>query len=185
MRKLAAILLLLVLFFNLGGYRFIFTVLQSKADSRLEASIDDKEYDDTDLVEMRIALNMPYQERFTGFERHYGEININGKAYTYVERKVEGGVLVLRCIANHSRIELKKIADGWIKSNSGQQQGNSPEKISFAKLFNGEYDDKSQFCSLSLNDLPGKMLLADYSSALQRGTIRTPFQPPKTSVFFS
>lgn len=183
MRKIAAILFILILAFNFCGYRLVISFLQNKADAKLETRIDNSDYDESQLIEMRVSMNMPYQERYTEFERHYGEITIDGKAYTYVKSKIEGDVLVLKCIANESKQQLKKTADNLAQSNSGQEQENNGKKQSFSvlKIFNGDYDDKNQFCSLSLNDISGNKLSPDYSAALNDVLIKTPHQPPKVS----
>ena len=126
---------------------------------------------------------MPYQERYTEFERHYGEINIDGKAYTYVKRKIEGNVLVLKCIANESKQELTKTADNLAKSNSGQEQENNGTKQSSSvlKIFSGDYDDKNQLCFLSVNDISRSLLTTDYAATLNDVLIKTPHQPPKAT----
>lgn len=183
MRKPVAILLTLVLLFNLCGYRFLIAALQTKADTRLETAIDNKEYSDAELIELRVTMNMPYQSRYTDFERHYGEITIDGKFYTYVERKIEGDVLILKCIANQSKQQLKSAVNDLVQSNSAQDQDNSAKKQanSFAKVFSGDFEDKNQFCSLSLNDIHHFSLTAVYSSALNDVIINTPHQPPRVA----
>jgi hypothetical protein len=180
LRKFAAILLIVVLVFNLGGYRFLISSLQTKADNRLEAVIDNQQYDDADLVELRVTLQMPYQDRYTDFERHYGEITIDGKAYTYVKRKIEGDVLVLKCIPNNSKQELNKTADDLVKSNSGQDRDNNGKKQTSAlKVFSGDYDDKTQFCLLAESNSYSNTLAASYAASLNDVLISIPHQPPK------
>ena len=119
--------------------------MQQKADNKLEAQLDNSDYDESQLIEIRVAMNMPYQQRYTEFERHYGEIEIDGKAYTYVKRKIEGDVLILKCIANQSKQESKIIKNDLAKANSNADMDhsgkNSPQK-SFAKNSLGEYDDQ-------------------------------------------
>ncbi len=180
-KKAAAILLTIVLLFQLGGYRFVISTLQAKADSKLELAIDNKEYNEADLMEIRVTLNMPYQARYTDFERHYGEITIDGIFYTYVERKIEGDVLVLKCIANESKQQLKQTANDLVQSNSAQDQNNNAKKntTSFAKIFSGDFEDKNQFCSLSVHHTRLYSLTAEYSSDLNEGVLRTPHQPPR------
>ena len=126
MRKTAAILLTLILLFNLCGYRILINFLQQKADTKLETRIDNSEYDESQLIEIRVLMNMPYQQRYTAFERHYGEIEIDGKSYTYVKRKIEGDVLILKCIVNQSKEEL-----GFIMPKG------SPHKMLFDEFFSG------------------------------------------------
>jgi len=180
LRKFAAILLIVVLVFNLGGYRFLISSLQTKADNRLEAVIDNQQYNDADLIEIRVALQMPYQDRYTDFERHYGEVTIDGKAYTYVKRKIEGDVLVLKCIPNHSKQQLNKTADDLVNSNSGQDRDNNGKKQASAlKVFSGDYDDKTQFCLLAENDSDTNIMAAAYAASLNDVLISTPHQPPK------
>ena len=183
MKKLTAILFILILAFNFCGYRMIISILQNKADASLEASIDNKNYDESQLVEMRVELNMPYQDRHTEFERHYGEITIDGKAYAYVERKIDGNVLVLKCIANQQRQDLKEKSDAITKANSGQDQqdNNKKQSGSFLKIFSGDYDDKNQSYALSaLLNLPGSYPISN-SPALNDVLISTPHQPPKAA----
>lgn len=160
--------------------------MQNKADATLEAVIDNESYEESQLIEMRVALNMPYQERHTDFERHYGEITIDGKAYTYVKRKIEGNVLVLKCIANKQKQQLKEKEDAITKANNGQdQQDNKKQSNSFLKIFGSDYDHKNQSYSLSALEIS----INKYSSACSGSTkdvlIKTPHQPPKTTLAFS
>ena len=181
MKKITAILFILILSFNFCGYRMLISLLQNKADAKLEAYIDNNNYDDSQLVEMRVEMNMPYQERHTEFERHYGEITIDGKAYTYVKRKIDGNVLVLKCIANQKRQDLKEKSDDITKANSGQDQQNNKQSGSFLKILNGDYDHKNQSYALSaLLDLPGTYPILNLP-ALNDVLINTPHQPPKTA----
>lgn len=182
MRKIAAILLMLILLFNLCGYRMMINLLQQKEDARLETRLDKNDYNETDLIEMRVALNMPYQERYTEFERHYGEIEINGKSYTYVKRKIEGDVLVLKCIPNKSKQEFTKIKNDWVKANTGEDMDHpgkqSPQK-SFAKSFFSEYDDQNLFQSLTGPTPFFNPAFSHTSCLLQKGIANTPYQPPR------
>jgi len=159
----------------------IISLLQNKADANLEAFIDNKDYDESQLVEMRVELNMPYQDRHTEFERHYGEVTIDGKAYSYVERKIDGNVLVLKCIANRQKQDLKEKSDAITKANSGQDQqdNNKKQSTSFLKILSGDYDDKNQsYVLAALSDLPGSYPTTN-SPALNDVLINTPHQPPK------
>ena len=163
------------------GYRLVISLLQTKADTKLEVVIDNEEYDEADLIEMRVSLNMPYQNRYTDFERHYGEINIDGKVYSYVKSKVEGDVLVLKCIANKSRQQLKTTFDNLVKSNTGQDQetNNGKKQTSSFKSFSTDYDDKNQFYNIAISDIANRIQLSGYLASLSDVLILTPHQPPK------
>lgn len=181
MRKIAAIVLLCLLAFNWYGYRLLIAVMQQKADQRLEAKIDQSDYDESQLIEIRVAMNMPYQQRYTEFERHYGEIEIDGKTYTYVKRKVDGDEVILKCIPNHSRQELRSIGNDLTKANSGNESEQPGKQTpgSFAKNFWSEYDGDlhpfSLFMPVPLNTIPS----SEISCTLPETLRLTPHQPPK------
>jgi hypothetical protein len=108
MRKSASIILLLILLFNMIGYRAWFYYAEKKADAVMEARIDKDQYDDNDLVTLQIPLYNPYQLEQKTFERANGEVNINGKTFKYVKRKIYDGNLILLCIADNHKTVLKK-----------------------------------------------------------------------------
>ena len=107
MRKSASIILLLILLFNMIGYRAWFYYAEKKADSAMEARIDKDQYDENDLVTLQIPLYSPYQLEQKTFERTNGEVNINGKTFKYVKRMVSDGNLILLCLADNHKTVLK------------------------------------------------------------------------------
>lgn len=178
MKKTAAILLLLVFLFNLCGYRILLAALQSKADKALELLIDNHEYNDDELLELRVALNMPYQQRFTEFERHYGQVTVEGKTYNYVKRKIEGDVLVLKCIPNDSQDNLKNIAADITRSNSDHNDaGNTPLKSS-CKVFSYECDHLLSITDVAITAEPS-MPGTRYTDRIEPVFLGIPSQPPR------
>ena len=156
--------------------------LQGKADNKLETLLDNNNYDESQLIEIRVALNMPYQERFTEYERQYGELEIDGKSCTYVKRKIEGDIVIFKCIANTEKQQLKSIGNDWTGANSGSamdHSGNAQQKNSFAKNFWSDYDDQvllqSQHAPVSLNGIS----FADHFSVLPAVSLPAAEQPPE------
>ena len=66
MRKIAAILLHLSSRIQLVRLPFCYRLFPKKADSQLEAKIDVNDYDESQLIEIRVALDMPYQNSSSG-----------------------------------------------------------------------------------------------------------------------
>ena len=128
LKRIAAILLILILFFNWYGYQIVTAILEKKADHHLEAKLDNNDYDESQLIEIRVALDMPYQVSQSEFERHYGEIEIGGKSYTYVKRKIENGYLVLKCISNNSKDRIKTAGNEFYKLANGLDQNQQDKK---------------------------------------------------------
>lgn len=118
MRKLIAIFFTLVLLFCTGGYHLVIGLLQQQADRNLESLLDEDVYNEAALIEVRMPLNMPYQQRYTGYERHYGNVEIDGITYTYVKKKIEGDVVVFQCIPNIPRQQLKNMRFDLTRANA-------------------------------------------------------------------
>jgi hypothetical protein len=125
MKRAAAILLLIIFLFNWVGYRLLSDYLQHRADRQLEAQLDQHQYNEASLIEIRIPLNMPYQNVSSDFERYDGEIAYNGIHYKYVKRKVANGELVLLCLPNENRMRLQSAREEFFKLVNDLQQSDS------------------------------------------------------------
>lgn len=185
MKKLAAILLIIILFFNWYGYRIVINILAKGADKQLEVQLDNNNYNEADLIEVRVALNMPYQNEQSDFERHYGEMEVDGKYYTYVKRKVENGFLVLKCIPNSSKQKIKAVSNDFFKMTNGLDQDQSGKKqnnsTNLAKNFWSEYDGQEADFTIGIfTDLTKNQFIQN-SSFLCNVCLASPGQPPEHS----
>lgn len=126
LRRLASILLLGLLLFNWVGYRLVTSYLQEQADRQLQASLEKNNYQEEDLVEIRVPLNLPYQTDWKEFQPYDGEVRVDGVDYRYVKRKVEKGQLVLLCLPNHTKTHLATARDQFFMLvNDLQQRGHA------------------------------------------------------------
>lgn len=105
--------------------------MQLKTNENLEALLDNNSYDDSQLMELKIPVHLPYQNRWTTFERYNGEIEIEGVMYKYVKRKLANDTLYLMCIPNIKKMRLEtakndffKIANDLMQNNSSKESGN-------------------------------------------------------------
>ncbi len=60
-------------------------------------------------------MSVPYQIEQKDFERFDGEVNLNGKIYKYVKRKVCDGNLVLLCLPDHNKMNLETAKNDLFK----------------------------------------------------------------------
>jgi hypothetical protein len=175
-----------LLLFNWLGYRLVLNYFQQQSDLQLETRIDAHNYDESLLVEIRIPLNMPYQARWTEFERHYGEIELDGKHYSYVKRKVEAGVLVLKCIANPEKDLIKNAGQELLEASNGvdQDKGATPSPLAkLAKCSLTDFDNyKTEFTPITLH-IPNREYLISKISFVLHGYRTTAEQPPDHSLF--
>jgi hypothetical protein len=151
LKKIATILLLCLFLFNWFGYRFITTLLESRADDRMEAAIDREDYSNNSLISIKIPSNVPYYNATTSFERAEGEIEINGMHYKYVKRRIVKDSLELLCVADLQKTQIRKSGDNFFKLVNDLHQNNSNKK-----------QDNSV----------AKSLLADYLVASSEGAIQ-------------
>jgi len=156
--------------------------LQKKADSQLEARLDVNDYDESQLIEIRIELNIPYQYSWSNFERHSGEIELNGKIYAYVKRKVEDGYLVLKCIPNEVKQNIKNADNILFTLNNGLDQehnGKTPLPLKIVKSISGDYDDHSLSYNLKTLVDFNKNSLQTGPSSFNSITLPVAEQPPE------
>ena len=140
MRKLAAILLFTLLVFNVIGYWLCIEYALNKSDKDLEAKLDKGLYNTTELITLKIPLNLPYQTDRNDYERVNGEINVNGTIYKYVQRKVYNDTLTLQCILHTEKSKLQQKANDYFgKINDFTRNGNNKKAEVFKQLFS-DYD---------------------------------------------
>ena len=155
------------------------------ADKQLETQLDNNDYDESELIELRVPLNVPYQNDNATFERLYGEIEVDGKYYTYVKRKVENGYLVLKCISNSSKEKIKAVSNDFFKMTNGlapDQQGKKQNTANFAKNFWSEYDGREANFDLDIHSSLFNNFFPENTSSLADVCLSTPSQPPELNI---
>jgi hypothetical protein len=126
--------------FNLAGYRWLFSAIEKNATANLEQKISAGKYNDEQLVEIRIPLNMPYYSD-KNYEEVYGETDFNGEHYQYVKRKVSDNTLYLLCLPNKEKTNLVKVKNEFTKAVNdipGNKEG-SQQKSGLIKLLTTEF----------------------------------------------
>lgn len=175
-----------LLLFNWFGYRLALDYFQQQSDLRLETRIDANNYDESQLIEIRVPLNMPYQNRWTEYERHYGEIEIDGNHYSYVKRKIAGDYLVLKCIPNSLKDVIKNAGDRQFQASSGTDQENGASQSPLAKLVKSsatDFDNYKTDFATGLIHIPNKEYIVTKVSIIHYGFKTTPEQPPDHCLF--
>ncbi|MEP6626553.1 MAG: hypothetical protein ABJA32_01170 [Ginsengibacter sp.] len=183
MKKLTAIFFLILFSFNWFGYRLMYDVAQQKNNQHLEALLDKSDYDESQLIELKVAMNLPYQTSRSSFERYDGEIELNGTMYKYVKRKVANDTLYLMCIPNTKKMRLETAKNDFFKvSNDLEQNNNSKNTDNGLSVFKymTVYNDSSFGAEIISPDISQENFwLAEKSESLQPSTHLSPEQPPE------
>ncbi|MES1214652.1 MAG: hypothetical protein ABUT20_03965 [Bacteroidota bacterium] len=182
MKKIGSILFLLILVFNFCGYKWVLSYMEQKATVRLEQKLDAGKYDESQLVEVKIPLHLPYYNDQSKYETFYGEAELNGQTYQYVKRKITSDTLYLLCIAHTEKNNIQTAKSDFFKSvnnlqHDGQQKGNQPSSI---KLMLSEFlPTENNQANSSVHDALKSSLIAFNISYTSQNDPLTPAQPPE------
>lgn len=170
MKKIAAILLLGTLLFNWFGYQLLTDYLQYRSDKKLEAKLDDNDYDEAHLIELKVPVSLPYQTNWDDFERYNGEIEIDGVHYKYVKRKVYNDSLILLCLPNESKMQIENARENFFKlvndlqSTKSQKNSEKHHSLAFKNLLSEYWFTDNELAGLVPVILANKYTQTDYSS---------------------
>ena len=173
--------------FNWFGYRLYYDYLQHKTNENLEALFDSNSYDESQLVELKIPVNLPYQTSWTSYQRYDGEININGTSYKYVKRKLCNDTLYLKCIPNTKKMRLETAKNDFFKNSNDLAQNDQSKKSdaskSVTKNLQTVYDDATFGVKInSLFILNQKTWLPAKAATIISATQNIPGQPPEAII---
>ena len=130
------------------GYRLLVQYLQHTSDKKLEIAINTDSYDDSQLIELKVPINLPYQTTWSDYQRYDGEIAVDGILYKYVKRKVANDTLYVMCIPNTNKMHLESAKDNFFRISNDLAQNNTSKKTNNSKGFSfknqqNEYDQYS------------------------------------------
>jgi hypothetical protein len=151
----------------------------------LEASLDKEAYNMKDLITIKIPLSLPYLNNWSDFQRVDGEIELDGRIYKFVKRKVYDGQLILLCLPDDHKMHLKAAREDFFKSvndlsaipsSKKQNKGNTAA----FKNMQGDYDDQSPgWLSCTVENQVEYPLPADQTQ-WPSPSYAIPGQPPET-----
>lgn len=168
MKRTASILLLGILLFNWCGYRLLSSFLEDKAQTALEATLDDNNYAESQLISIKVpAVHLGYYTNSEKFERVDGQIEIGGIQYKYVKRRLFKDSLELLCIADHASMNLQSAKDEFFKLVNDLQRTGSEKK-------DGSHPGASKIFSIDYYTVNDLFNLSDLHSAVV----------PKYSAYF-
>ncbi|WP_290708201.1 hypothetical protein [Flavihumibacter sp. CACIAM 22H1] len=134
MKKLAAILFMSMLLYNVVGYRAVFSWLEQRSYQTLNQELDNLGYDEAELITIKVPINeLPYFTNSPIFERTNGTISVQGITYQYVERRIYNDSLEMRCISNPLATNLTNARDLFFQLVNDLQHGNPTGKQAPAK----------------------------------------------------
>lgn len=184
MKKLSAILLIALFLFNLFGYRILFNYEQRQSDMRLETLLDKQDYNEADLVTIKVPLSLPYVNNQQNFERVDGEITVNGKILKYVKRKIFDGNLILLCLPDHNKMRIESAKEEFFRyandlvQNNQSKKSNNTKSIVFKNVLSEYYIDASDYTPAFQSMLQSYSITSQLNF-LPSSHYKLPEQPPE------
>jgi hypothetical protein len=159
-------------------------LMQHSADSKLEARLDNNDYNEASLIELKVPLDLPYQNDWKEFERYDGEITVDGQHYKYVKRKVQDGMMVLKCIPNESKQQIESAKDHFFRfandlQNNPREKKSDSSKPSMAKNNITECEEFSYLTLSLINYTTISKKINGNNSFLVTRPHSSPEQPPE------
>lgn len=149
MKKTASIFFLGILLFNWFGYRLVSSFLEEKANYALIYSLDKDQYNEDDLITIKLPSNLPYYTSSIYFTRMDGEIELNGKHYNFVKTRMYKDSIEYRCIPNKDRTRLGNARDEFYKLVNDLQHPSQNKKAdntgSVKSLLSEYYQENSSW----------------------------------------
>ena len=163
----------------------MYDLMQKQANKQLEVALDDNQYDESQLIVLKVPVNLPYQTSWASYQRYDGEIEMNGIKYKYVKRKLANDTLYLKCIPNTKEMKLQTAKNDFFKITNDLTQNKNSKKAdnsgsffknltvfdssSFGACINSPSSENQVWHSLQAGDLPSAILIS-------------PEQPPDYTV---
>jgi hypothetical protein len=147
------------------------------------ASLDENKYNENDLIQIKLPLNIPYTVDKKDFERCNGETVLNGVHYNYVKRTVSNDTLYLYCLPNQQKTELSNIKTEYAKQAADVPAGKKTEQSNAKKVtVSDEYNSIALLYNLSvLNNHPKQSFFFN-NDHIAAGFITQPVHPPELSA---
>jgi hypothetical protein len=166
--------------FNLSGYFLFYQYFIHQSDQKIIDRLDAEEYDESELMEVKIPLHLPYMTSQVYYERVDGELQHQGVYYNYVKRKVSNDTLYLLCVPNSAKTSLyKDLTDYAQKVNDIPANGKNANAAARKMVLANEYVQH-----LSIYEIPSPAFVPrEYKGRIDRrlpdSFISDFFKPPR------
>ena len=163
------------------GYQALFVFFDKTISANIITRLDKGQYNDADLVEVKIPYPLPYAANWPDYQRFDGEAEFNGTHYNYVKRKMNNDTLYLLCIPNHEKSKLAAAKNEYLKNTNDAVNTAAGKKShnSLQKAFGADYNSFITEYKLSI---PVRSVVGSYhvtQSRLLSKYFSSPFQPPR------
>ncbi|MET0244184.1 MAG: hypothetical protein ABW174_11980, partial [Flavitalea sp.] len=161
------------------GYTLLFDYLGQRSSMQLATRIDNNEYFDNDLIEIKMKLDLPYMTTAAEYENLAGEININGTNHNFVKRKISNDTLYLLCLPNHKKDQLLDAAGTYAASaNDFDATHKNDSQVKKSASFN-QFQEQHHAFAFTPPSRIAETAYASISATLPDSFVETNGKPPR------
>lgn len=185
MKQLTVILFMVIYLLSLAGNSLYLEYLMLRSNEQQNTAIDRGKIDRHSLVEIKVPFKAPYYSSSPGYERYYGEINIDGHYYTYVERKVSNDTIYMLCLPDHQKSKLQKAKTQLAINDEGftNKKTGSKDPLPIAKKSSLEYDEHIYMLTSQRRNATKSSFNFSYTTELTAGIYAELLKPPGPIIF--
>jgi hypothetical protein len=181
LKRIFAIVLLSIHLFYIGGYSLLFQYYIHKADEQMVKEIFDNKIDTTQLIQLKIPVNMPTIQDWADYEVVAGQIQLKDAYYNYVGLKMTRDTMYFVCLPNATKTRLvnaniitaKEIADVPLSKKGQEPASKKANTLSDYNLQAFKYSYSAHGIFQKLNKAPEFVTLDD-------PFIESPGKPPNS-----
>jgi hypothetical protein len=144
------------------------------------ATLDENKYNEADLIQIKLPLNIPYTTDWKDYERYDGQVVLNGIHYNYVKRIVYNDTMYLYCVPNRQKTELSNTKNEYAKQVTDVPAGKKTEQSNAKRnCVTNEYNSGTLQYSFSV--LTNSITLFSFidNDSITGGFLNKPSQPPE------
>ena len=146
-------------------------------------ALDNNNYNEGSLTQIKFALNMPYMIADKSYERCDGQVELNGVQYNYVKRMVKNDTLYLYCIPNDQKTKISDTKNEYAKQNADSQSGKKSEQSTPKKINSlSDFNTRSLSFSFDAHHSLSNQTIAFNNCTILKGFTTQLLQPPDLSI---
>ncbi len=147
------------------------------------ASLDNNKYDEKELVQIKLPLNIPYLADNKSYERCNGEVEYNGIEYNYVKRMVYNDTLYLYCIPNQQKTKISNTKNLYAKQNADNSTNKKSEQSLLQQInFLFAFNENAQLFNFDVNGTSSSHTITFNNCTILKGFTTNHLQPPDLSI---
>ncbi|MBD1393167.1 hypothetical protein [Mucilaginibacter glaciei] len=180
MKRAVAIVLLIIHFFNLGGYMLLHLYALDRSDRFMNELISKDLYNPNALIEIKVKQNLPGINEWSDYKNVNGQIQFKEACYNYVKLKFTKDTLYVMCVLNYEKTKLIKSNIIYAKEINDIPQDNKDNSAQVKKggADNNYRNTVIEYRFLSFINLP-PLVVKPLATGITEQYIPVDGQPPE------